>query len=253
MADQGKEDVASTLNELERKLRALESDLESAAAEPPPVEPEPAAPPPLEPLEPPETVIPAYESPVAPVPPTLPSLSEGDPEQIVAEARSRISDLRAELDELARTREQIAQTANELVSGYNRALNEPPAAPPATEPQPPAPEPSVETPPAPEQPPAAPPPIPQPLAPEHTIQQGPVAIDAGFFRDLTSLSAFEQSVARVPGVVGVHVRGFAQGRAIIDVQLSHPIALGAEIARHAPLRFTVTEAGPAHLMLAISG
>lgn len=228
MADQGS-DVASTLNELERKLRALESDLQAAVTEAPVPEPLP----PLSEPPPPVAQTPvASTEPLPPIPPPapprepLPPLTEGDPEQIVSEARRRISDLRAELDELARTREQIAHTANELVNDYNRSLHEPPAAPA--------------------------PPIPQPLRPEDTIQQGAVAIDAGFFRDVTSLSAFEQSIARVPGVVGVHVRGFAQGRAIIDAQLSHPIPLGAELARHAPLRFTVTEAGPQHLMLAIS-
>jgi hypothetical protein len=239
VADPGSEDVASTLNDLERKLRALESDLQSAVSEPAvppaPVEPakEPVAPPSI--YEPPPT--PQPERVVAPSPPPL---TDGDPDQIVSEARRRITDLRAELDELARTREEIAQTANDLVSDYNRMLSEPPvpaapAARPVTPPPPPAPL------------------VPQPLPPEHTIQQGPVEIDAGFFRDLTSLSAFEHSIARVPGVVGVHVREFSQGRAIIDAQLSHPIPLGAELQRHAPLRFTVTDAGPQHLMLAIAG
>lgn len=233
MADPGSDDVASTLNDLERKLRALESDLQSAIAEPaaPPAvpQPPPAAPPPD--LAPP----PVADAPVAP--PSIyapPPLTDGEPEEIVSEARLRITDLRAELDELARTREEIAKTANELINGYNRVLNEPAAPAPVTAP-----------------PTSSAPIIPRPLRPEDTIQQGPVAIDAGFFRDLTSLSAFEQALARVPGVVGVHVRGFTQGRAVIDAQLSHPIPLGAELARHAPLRFTVTEAGPQHLMLAI--
>jgi hypothetical protein len=254
VADSGSDDVASTLNDLERKLRALESDLQSAIAEPvaPPAVPRqpPVAPPPPD-LSPPPDLAPPPDPappPVADAPVAPPSiyaptpLTDGDPEEIVSEARRRITDLRAELDELARTREEIAKTANELVSDYNRVLNEPPAPPPAADP--PAP-PQVTAPPS--------APTPQPLPPEHTIQQGPVAIDAGFFRDLTSLSAFEQSIARVPGVVGVHVRSFSQGRAVIDAQLSHPIPLGAELARHAPLRFTVTDSGPQHLMLAIAG
>jgi hypothetical protein len=221
VADQGS-DVASTLNELERKLRALEADLQSAIGEPQPplvLSPQPSVPDAPAPVAPVAAVTEPAHAPLSP-------LTDEDPERIVSEARRRISDLRTELDELALTREQIAETANELVNGYNRALNERPA--------------------------RVPPPVPQPLTPEHTILQGAVAIDAGFFRDITSLSAFEQSIARVPGVVGVHVRAFAEGRAVIDAQLSHPIALGAELARHAPLRFTVTEAGPEHLMLAIS-
>jgi hypothetical protein len=231
--DQGS-DVASTLNELARKLRALEADLEATVTEPPAVAatpPAPTAPPPVDAQAPPVT--PPLALPHEPLPP----LSEGEPEQIVAEARQRISDLRSELDDLARTREQIARTAHDLLSEYNRTLNEPAPAPSPVA----APAPALST-----------PPIAQPLPPEHTIQQGAVAIDAGFFRDITSLSTFEQSIARVPGVVGVHVRAFTQGRAIIDAQLSHPIPLGAELARYAPLRFTVTDAGPAHLMLAIS-
>jgi hypothetical protein len=211
VADQGSDDVASTLNELERKLRSLESDLQSAVGEP--------AIPPAAPVAPPSI----YEA-----PPPPPPLTDADPEQIVSEARRRIVDLRAELDALARTREEIAKTANDLVNDYNRVLHDAPApvAPPA--------------------------PVAQQLPPEQTIQQGAVAIDAGFFGDLTSLSAFERSIAQVPGVVGVYVRGFAEGRALIDAQLSHPIALGAELARHAPLRFTVTQAGPQHLTLAIA-
>jgi hypothetical protein len=46
-----------------------------------------------------------------------------------------------------------------------------------------------------------------------------VVVDAGPFADIASLSAFEQALARVPGVEDALVRSFEGNRAVIDVRL----------------------------------
>ena len=177
-----------------------------------------------------------------------------DVRRLVADAQDRITALRGELDELSKVREELVATANQLVNDYDRALQDATSAPvryPAAQSgafqSPRFPTPGMGG-----YPPGARSlsmPLSAPL--EQTLLQGNVSIDAGLFIDLTTLSAFEQALRRVHGVLRVSTRGFAEGRALLDVQLAHPVALAYELRSLAPMPFTVTEASPTHLMVAI--
>jgi hypothetical protein len=80
---------------------------------------------------------------------------------------------------------------------------------------------------------------------------GQVTIDAGPFTDIATLSSFEQALGHVPGTQDVYVRGFEGSRALIDLVLGTPVALGAELRRIAPLGFTITTTRPDHLSISI--
>jgi hypothetical protein len=268
-------DVDSTLNDLERKLRELENDLRSVVepeAGPEIGPPYPVHPPHHDYAEPPRfddgwttyaplaTPAPQYDD-LPPLPPLVTASQpvgavadsayaggsySPDAQELVAEAQRRISGLRDELDDLSRAREQIVAAANQLVSDYDRALHDAIASPPPP-PPPPVPAAAFYDAPAP----TLTPPLGAPL--DQTLLQGNVSIDAGLFRDLTTLSAFENALQRVTGVLRVATRGFADGRALIDIQLAHPVTLAHELRALAPMPFSVTEASPTHLMIAIGG
>ena len=267
MAD---DDVASTLSELERKLKDLEDELRSvprgatngvapaapapapsfppdvpvttptpsavasalptaprtwSPPAPPPVAPRAAAPPPVA-APPPDAapVPPAAVAPVAPAPVPAP-----------------------ELGELRRFREELESSARAFLAEYERVVGGllapiDVALAAAAAPAAPAPRPSDP---------------PQPA--EHAgdsalaaaILDGTVAVDAGPFADIATLSCFEQALWGVQGVHDVHVRRFEGNRAHIDVTLERPVALGQELRRSAPVVFTVIEVAVGRLSIAI--
>ena len=125
----------------------------------------------------------------------------------------------------------------------------PPSAPPPT-PAPPA----ATTP----LPPTAPPPPPAPApatAPpgagghDDLVFEGPVVVDAGPFTDIAALSAFEQRLARVPGVEDVYVSGFEGNRALIELRVVTPVALVREIRAGQGGGFEVAEAAAGRLRI----
>jgi hypothetical protein len=63
---------------------------------------------------------------------------------------------------------------------------------------------------------------------------GHVELDAGPFGDLLELSAFEQSLAEVPAVDEVYVRGFAKMRAQIELELGEGSELVDDLREHLP-------------------
>lgn len=129
----------------------------------------------------------------------------------------------------------------------------PPAAPTAAPPPTPA-------------PPAAtgplPPTVPSPISAPETaaappgagghddlVFEGPVVVDAGPFTDIAALSAFEQRLARVPGVEDVYVSGFEGNRALIELRVITPVALVREIRADQGGGFEVAEAAPGRLRI----
>jgi hypothetical protein len=115
-------DVAATLDELERKLRELEAELQITAV--PAARPAPTAPPPPPP--------PPAEPPPAPEP--RPDAAE----RLVADARSRLRALGDQIDGLLSFREDLERIARELDEEYARTLGRlvPSQAPPPPEPDP---------------------------------------------------------------------------------------------------------------------
>jgi hypothetical protein len=72
--------------------------------------------------------------------------------------------------------------------------------------------------------------------------EGAVVVDAGPFRDITTLSTFEQALARVPGAEDVYVRSFEGDRAVIDLRLQGSVPLLGELKNRLSLPITVREA-----------
>ena len=86
----------------------------------------------------------------------------------------------------------------------------------------------------------------------HQSYIGPVTIDAGPFTDIASLSAFEQAIARIPGVRDVYVRGFQGQRVVIDVEVGVPTVLVTELAALSPEPFIVNGADATGLVVTIT-
>lgn len=219
MSSGGPGDFQSTLNELERRLRELMSDLVTPAAERAQADapPEPAAPPP-------------------PPPPPPPASGGG---------------LQDQLEELLRFRDQLAEAAKSLVEDYSRVLEQITRAvggAPAPEPPAPAPEP----PPPPTT--AAghvtfpvPPPTSQPT--ESTLYSGHVAVEAGPFADIATLAAFEEALRRVPHAEDVFVRSFEAHRAVLELRLATEVPLVFELRRASDQAFDVEHADAGRLTL----
>jgi hypothetical protein len=220
-------DVSRTLGDLEARLARLERELAGAAA------PAPASPPGTgrAPEPPPST---------PPAPPPL------DP--------ARVDALGARIGELLRVRDELRRSADALAAEYARLTAAPPpaAAPYLGPPYPTAPTPPPYAPPPAPAPPYAPPPAaappyapPPPLAPE----PGETIIEAAPFADMATLSVLEQSLRRLPAVLGVRVRRVEDGRATIAVRLAAPIALADELRAVLPLDAQVTSEVPGRLVL----
>lgn len=234
------DDVTTTLDELERKLKGLEDELRGAtrgpqtnggSAQVAPLEPDGGE------AEPAETELrPSSPDPSA-------SSSPEPPEPGLAQ--------------LERFREKLERSARELMAEYDLLLDglresaeEALGGPESREIQEPEPLASRVV--------AAPAPSPWPRAAatdapglDATVLAGSITVDAGPFRDIATLSSFEQALGDVSGVEDVHVRGFEASRALIDVTLGRPVALGAELRRSAAVPFTVTYAAAGLLSVAI--
>jgi hypothetical protein len=192
-------DVQDTLNELERKLRELQTELGAPAPNAPPMPPYRA---------------PAPQAPAPPPPPPPPSGMED------------------QLGELLRFRDQLAEAATKLVEDYSRILEQisrvtadVPASPP-----PPTPAAGHATFPVP--PPAAP-------SAESTLFSGHVAIHAGPFEDIAALARFEEALRSVPHAEEVSVRKLQDQRAVVDVQLAAEVPLVFELRRASDQTFDV--------------
>lgn len=235
-------DVTSTLTDLERKLVDLERELSTVAA----------------------GTSSSTSTPSLPPLPTTPVETR--------DAALRVEDLRGEIAGLVRFRDQLEAAARELVSEYDRLVSrlqgtEPPTATdpaPATGPAGVASEPSTPAAWAPSPLPAAvaagipgheaapTQPPEQDSAEDATPFVGAVVVDAGPFRDITTLQSFEQGLARVEGAEDVYVRSFEGDRALIDVRLSNPVPLVQLLRKQLPLPITQREAGEGRLTVDVA-
>jgi len=245
------EDVATTLSELERKLKDLEDELHSVPRD----EGLPGAAPPAPAL----TANAAQRTVAAPVAPSQTGT--------VASAPSEGGGLPGQIAELMHFREELERSAREFLGEYERVLaalrtatdaalaatshrgaaSLPPPAPVAVSAAPPDPPPAPDT--VAEHRPTAPSAAYAGL--DTTVLDGVIAVDAGPFSDIATLSGFEQALGSVPGVHDVHVRAFEGSRALIDVTLGQPVALGAELRRTARVAFTIAQADAGRLTVAI--
>jgi len=249
-----------------------------ASAPPPSTAPASAPPPSAAPASaPPPSTAPASAPPpsAAPVPTPAPPQPAALPPLPATAAFAPAGDVQSQLLELERFRGELELSTRTLLDEYDRlvagfrAVADAVSAP-AAAPAPPSDLPADPTfPPAPKYPPAADPQAPTaapaPASSTHDpnmvpvdraalgeeLLEGTVALDAGPFRDIATLSSLEQAVGSVPGVRDVQVRSFEGSRAYIDVLLDRPVELVAELRRSAPVAFTVTDSPPGRLRLEI--
>jgi hypothetical protein len=93
---------------------------------------------------------------------------------------------------------------------------------------------------------------PTPAGPwDETPFSGRVLLDAGPFGDIGSLSIFEQTLGRIPGVEDVYVRGFEGNRAHLELALGAPVSLVGQLRHVVPLGFSVTEASTERIVIHI--
>lgn len=246
------EDVTSTLSELERKLVDLERELQSVAVLPSSAGQEHAS--------------------------TLAAAAPASDETAlrVGDLRTQIAELVRFRDQLQSTAQELVDEYGRLVDrlqgGGAPATPAPmePAAPPEgfvtsapgvtisspadAFPGPAVPGPAAMAAPATwgETAEAGPSPLaPPPAAPAHAAApaaaggpafEGAVVVDAGPFRDITTLSTFEQALAAVPGAEDVYVRSFEGDRAVIDLRLQGSVPLVEELKTRLSLPITVREA-----------
>ena len=209
------DETAATFAELERKLKELEDELQSASRGTPGHGAAPSHP--------------ALDPPAAPAP---------DPLEVA----------RLALEELERFREQLERATRELRAEYDRVLGGLRAGLDAARQAPAAPANGNGAAAGP------PPPVPLAPAGglgDSTLLDGPISLDAGPFADIATLSGFERALASLPGVRDVHVRLFEGSRAQIDATLDEPVALGGALRRAAPVAFAITPTGPGRLAVAI--
>ena len=216
-------DVTSSLTDLERKLVELERELGAVASSPA------AAPAPLA---------------------ATPSPTE------TRQASLRVEDLRGEIAELVKFRDQLETAARELVSEYDRLVSRLQGGSP--------PEPDVAAPTAPTAPPEATLPpsagigmatLPEPVAAgadDDMTFEGAVVVDAGPFRDITTLQSFEQALSRVDGAQDAYVRAFEGDRALIDVRLSNPVHLVQLLRNQLSWPIIAREAGEGRLTVDVT-
>jgi hypothetical protein len=86
--------------------------------------------------------------------------------------------------------------------------------------------------------------------PHDRIFDGRVTVDAGPFLDVDDVSTFQRALEHVAGAAEVYVTGFELNRAVFELDLAGPVALGREIRAALPFNFAIFEA--AHGRLAIN-
>ena len=235
-------DGASTLGELERKLRELEEELQ-APAPTPAARPDGASPTAAwrtAAAPDPRTLTPAAEAPTPHAESPTAAVAPSDP----AAPASSVS-AQEQLDVLIRFRDELERSTRQLMAEYDRVLGS--LGSPVSVGVPPPPRTSEAATPGPWRP--APAALARKL--DDVVLDGAITVDAGPFTNIAALSGFEQALAAVPGVREVHVRSFEGAAAIVDVTLARPVALGSELRRRSPVSCTVTAAHVGRLSLAV--
>ncbi|HEY7952372.1 MAG TPA: hypothetical protein VID70_05240 [Solirubrobacteraceae bacterium] len=259
-------EVTTTLAELERKLRELERELTSigrrrvrpegtgATEEPlattqareglassgrlvdermeqtraqPPVQPSRWTPPAPSPQPAPS----AFSAPSMPPTPPAPPARPASPISEATEERPRPTEAQlAALAELRRFGERLERFTSELTADYDAVLARVMAAL-SGRPMPEAPAPG------------------ETAVNREPLFEGRVELGVGPFYDIGSLSAFEQQVASVPSVSEISVRRFEASHAVVDLRLSAPVALLAELRRVLDSDFGVRQVAPGRIAL----
>jgi hypothetical protein len=152
-------------------------------------------------------------------PPPFPDPAPPADVELLEQATARVAELSRRIDELGQLRDDLDAAAREL-RDEQRAAAATAAAPP-------------------------------PAVPSHLPAAGDVAVNAGPFPDIATLSAFEHALQRVAGVEDAVVRSFEGNRALVDVRLADQIDLAAALRNTLPFAFDVVAAGRSELTLTL--
>jgi uncharacterized coiled-coil protein SlyX len=208
---EGRSELEASLAEIDRKLRELQRELQAVTTEP---ERAPAArePPPEPP--PPRPEPPPAEPPPAPPPPSPeppPPPPEPPRSRLLDDTAARVSELSRRIDELQRLGEELEAATRALQEEFARSAG------------------AAATP----------------------TWSGEVVVRAGPFRDIASLGEFERAMGEIPGAEEAYVRSFAGDRALIEVRLSGPVDLVAEMRRALPWEVRLVESGTGELEISL--
>lgn len=73
------------------------------------------------------------------------------------------------------------------------------------------------------------------------VYDGRVELEIGPLSDFAQLAGFEDAASEIGGADGVSVKGFAQGRATLELHLTEPVELLRELEERAPFEFKVRD------------
>jgi hypothetical protein len=244
-------ELFASLGTLEHRLRELEAELSAIGDRGVPA---------IESLRSISSPPPSVASPPPSVAPGPPPIDAGAP----ASATTPVPPL----DELLRFRERLADSTQAIVEEYRRLTaplaalaeraptgpREDAAAPVASVPA--GPREGAETPveSVPQEP-VGPPPLTHAAVPhpgEDGLYQGSIEINAGPFGDLSTLGAFERTVAGLVGVSTVFVRSFEGSRAVIDLEVPAPLTLLSALHEALPTRFTVMDTSTSRIAILLT-
>jgi hypothetical protein len=85
--------------------------------------------------------------------------------------------------------------------------------------------------------------------PHDRLFEGRVLVDAGPFRDIPAVTAFQRALEQIPGACGVDVTALDADRAHVELELTDPVALGRQIRAVFPFNFAIFEAGHGRLSI----
>jgi uncharacterized coiled-coil protein SlyX len=151
-------------------------------------------------------------APAEPPPPPPPTAPEPPRSRLLDDTAQRVSELSRRIDELQRLGEELEDATRALQEEFARSGGTAAAAP---------------------------------------TWSGEVVVRAGPFRDIASLGEFERAMGEIPGAEEAYVRSFAGDRALVEVRLSGPVDLVAEMRRTLPWEVRLVESGAGELEISL--
>jgi chaperonin cofactor prefoldin len=155
---------------------------------------------------------PAPPEPAPPPPPPPEPPPEPSRSRLLDDTAERVSELSRRIDELQRLGEELEEATRALQEEFARSGGGAAAAP---------------------------------------TWSGEVVVRAGPFRDIASLGEFERAMGEIAGAEEAYVRSFAGDRALIEVRLSGPVDLVAEMRRTLPWEVRLVESGAGELEISL--
>jgi len=81
------------------------------------------------------------------------------------------------------------------------------------------------------------------------VFEGLVEVELGPLSDFAQLVGFEDAACGIEATEGISVKGFAKGRATLEMHLSEPVELLRELEERAPFEFKVRDTREGRVVL----